>query len=104
MTVDVTFNRTSVNVTFDMTFERHWLQYLMVRGASNISQIYINMNLKFEYLMVRPQSSRLKLCCEYVVLQVGKILVVDALTIEKVFCSDVNLFVFSAGRVPYLGG
>lgn len=41
MTVDVTFNRTSVNVTFDMTFEGHWLQYLMVRGASNISQIYI---------------------------------------------------------------
>lgn len=62
------------------------------------------MNLEYKYLMVRPQSSRLKLCCEYVVLQVGKILVVDALTIEKVFCSDVNLFVFSAGRVPYLGG
>ena len=74
------------------------------RSLKYKSNIYINMNLKYEYLMVRPQSSRLKLCCEYVVLQVGKILVVDALTIEKVFCSDVNLFVFSAGRVPYLGG
>ena len=74
------------------------------RSLKYKSNIYINMNLKYENLMVRPQSSRLKLCCEYVVLQVGKISVVDALTVERVFCSDVNLFVFSAGRVPYLGG
>ena len=60
------------------------------------------MNLKYENLMVRPQSSRLKLCCEYVVLQVGKISVVDAFTTERVFLQWCQFI--SAGRVPYLGG
>ena len=50
------------------------------------------MNLKYEYLMVRPQSSRLKLCCEYVVLQVGKISVVDALTTERVSFAVMSIY------------